>query len=247
MKKFLLAILFVLITFSISLAIDDIKFSLGMTQSTFRDFSKELAVATSFKPLAPAEPLGITGFDIGVEVTALNISDGAWKNAVEDRDAPSYIFIPKIRAIKGLPLGFDIGAFYSQVPDTNIKLYGGEVKYSILEGSTVMPAVALRGSYTQLSGVSELDFKTYGIDASISKGFLMITPYGGVGLNRFESSPRGYASSSFPLGLGLKEEKKTYYKAFVGARLTLVLLSITGEIELNEFKPVYSLKGAITF
>ena len=67
MKKFLLAILFVLITFSISLAIDDIKFSLGMTQSTFRDFSKELAVATSFKPLAPAEPLGITGFDIGVE------------------------------------------------------------------------------------------------------------------------------------------------------------------------------------
>lgn len=247
MKKLLITIILVLITCTTTLALDDIKFSLGMTQSTFRDFSKEFAVATSFKPLSPAEPLGILGFDVGVEITAVNISDRVWKNAVRDNDAPSYIFIPKIRVLKGLPLGFDIGAYYSQVPDTNIKLYGGEIKYSILEGSTVTPAIALRGNYTQLSGVSELDFKTYGVDASISKGFLMLTPYGGVGLNRFESIPRGYASAAFPSGLSLKEERKTYYKAFVGARLTIVLLSITGEIELNEFKPVYSLKGAITF
>lgn len=247
MRRFLLSVLFILMACNISFAFDDIKFSLGMTQSTFRDFSKEFAIATSLKPLAPSEPLGITGFDIGVEVTAINISDRAWKNAIEDKDVPSYLLIPKIRAIKGLPLGFDIGAFYSQVPSTNIKLYGGEVKYSILEGSTVMPAIAVRGSYSQLSGVSELDFKTYGVDASISKGFLMITPYGGVGLNRFESTPKGYASAPFPSGLGLKDEKKTYYKAFIGARLTLVLLSITGEIEFNEFRPVYSLKGAITF
>lgn len=247
MKRLLYSIFLLFILTNVSFAIDDIKFSLGMTQSTFRDFSKEFAIATSLKPLSPAEPLGIMGFDVGVEVTAVNISDRAWVNAIEDRDVPSYLLIPKIRAIKGLPLGFDVGVFYSQVPDTNIKLYGGEIKYSIIEGSTLMPAIALRGNYTQLSGVSQLDFKSYGVDAFLSKGFLMITPYGGVGLNRFESMPKGFASAPFPSGLGLKDEKKTYYKAFVGARLTLLLFSLTGEVEFNEFKPVYSLKGAITF
>lgn len=247
MKRFLYSIFLLFVLTNVSFAIDDIKFSLGMTQSTFRDFSKEFAIATSLKPLSPAEPLGIMGFDVGVEVTAVNISDRAWVNAIEDRDVPSYLLIPKIRVIKGLPLGFDVGVFYSQVPDTNIKLYGGEIKYSVIEGSTLIPAIALRGNYTQLSGVSQLDFKSYGVDASISKGFLMITPYGGVGVNRFESMPKGFASAPFPSGLGLKDEKKTYYKAFVGAKLTLLLFSLTGEVEFNEFKPVYSLKGAITF
>jgi hypothetical protein len=199
-----------------------------------------MEIATSYKALSPAEPLGITGFDVGIEVTGVNISDSAWKNAIEDRNVPSYLFVPKVRIIKGLPLGLDIGAFYSQVPDTNIKLYGGEVKYSILEGGTITPAIALRGSYTQLSGVSELDFKNYGVDASISKGFLMVTPYGGVGISKFESTPKGFASAKFPTGLELKGEKKTYYKAFVGSRLTLLFISITGEVEFNEFKPVYS-------
>jgi len=247
MKKKLFITGFIFFLFSNAYAIDDIKFSLGMTQSTFRDFSKELGVALTYKPVAPAEPLGIMGFDVGLEVSAVSISNRAWKNALEDNDVPSYLFIPKIRAIKGLPFGFDIGAFYSQVPNTNIKLYGGEIKYSILEGTVATPALAVRGTYTQLSGVSELDFKTYGFDASISKGILMITPYGGIGVNRFESSPKGYASAPFPSGLGLKDEKKTYYKAFIGARITLVLLSITGEVEFNEIKPVYTLKGAITF
>lgn len=247
MKKFIFALFLVFGSISNALALDDIKFSLGMTQSTFRDFSNEMGIVLSYKSVMPAEPLGITGFDIGLEATAVKISDRAWRNAFEDKDAPSYLIVPKIRAVKGLPFGVDIGAFYSQVPDTNIRLIGGEVKYAVLEGSTVMPAIAIRGTYTQLLGVSELDFKTYGIDASISKGFLMFTPYGGVGANRYESTPKNYASAPFPAGLGLKDEKKTYYKAFIGARITLVLLSITGEVEFNEVKPVYTLKGAITF
>jgi hypothetical protein len=247
MKKKAFITFFIFFLFSNAYAIDDIKFSLGMTQSTFRDFSKELGVALAYKPGAPAEPLGITGFDVGLEVSAVSISERAWKNALEDKDVPSYLFIPKIKAKKGLPFDIDIGAFYSQLPNTNVKLYGGEIKYSILEGTATTPALAIRGSYTQLSGVSELDFKTYGLDASISKGILMITPYGGIGVNRFESSPKGYASAPFPTGLGLKDEKKTYYKAFIGARITLVLISINGEVEFNEIKPVYTLKGAITF
>ena len=33
-----------------------------------------------------------------------------------------------------------------------------------------MPAVALRGSYTKLLGVSDMDLNTYGLDLSASKG-----------------------------------------------------------------------------
>src|SRR5438034_2379749 len=52
---------------------------------------------------------------------------------------------------------------------TNIKLYGGELRYAIVPGGAAMPAIGVRGSYTKLTGVAQLDFDTKGLDLSISK------------------------------------------------------------------------------
>ena len=53
-----------------------------LAQAEFRDLSSDLGAALSYKALIPAEPLGITGFDIGVEVTATNIEHRtAWDHA----------------------------------------------------------------------------------------------------------------------------------------------------------------------
>lgn len=227
-------------------ALDDIKFTTGMTQDLFKKFSEEAGVALSYKPVSPAEPYGITGFDIGLEVSAINIDDKYWKYALKDQDVPGYALIPKLHAIKGLPFGIDIGAVYSQVPGSNIKYYGGELKYAILEGSAVTPAVAVRGTFTKLSGVTELDLTTYGVEASISKGFGMgvkLTPYAGVGANWIKSTPKDYAAST----LNLKEESFTKTKAYVGARFNILLLSVTAEAEYNTVTPVYSLKAGLSF
>ena len=79
-------------------------------------------------------------------------ADNYWQKAFGG-DAPSYLYLPKIRVRKGLPLGIDIGAMYSYVPDSNIKLYGFEISKAILEGSMATPAVGIRATYTKLAGV----------------------------------------------------------------------------------------------
>ncbi len=246
MKRFGL-VLFIFIVFAgNAFALDDIKFSTGMTQDLFKKFSEEIGVALTYKPVSPAEPYGITGFDVGLELSAINVDDKYWNQALKNQDVPGYVLIPKLHVIKGLPFGIDVGAVYSQVPGSNIKYYGGEIKYAILQGSAVTPAVALRGTFTKLAGVEELDLSTYGAEATVSKGFgvgVKLTPYAGAGVNWIKSTPQAYAKNT----LGLKEESFAKTKLYVGARFNILLLSVTAEAEYNTVTPVYSLKAGLSF
>ncbi|MDY7033327.1 MAG: hypothetical protein SVY10_15650 [Thermodesulfobacteriota bacterium] len=222
---------------------DDIEFQAGITQSEFEEFTKELGSALSYKAVAPAEPLGTLGFDIGIDVTATDIDQGAdyWEKSTEDNDMSDMLIIPKIYARKGLPFNIDVGAFYGKAHDSDITVLGAEVKYSILSGTVATPAVAVRGTYTMLQGVDQLDLSTYGIDLSISKGFLNLTPYGGIGAVLVSSNPKDLDS-----GIDLDDEDVTLVKYFAGIRITLFLLNITAEVEQIEV-PTYSLRIGIVF
>lgn len=159
-----------------------IDFDPSFTQTQFRQFSEEAGLAGSYVMAAPAEPLGLLHFDIGVEISATAIhSNAAYWQLAFDGDAPSYLPVPKLRARAGLPLGIDVGAIYSYIPGLQASLLGGELKWAVYEGGVVMPAVAVRGSYSTLLGVRELDLQTYSADLSISKGFFIFTPYAGIG------------------------------------------------------------------
>lgn len=152
----------------------------ALAQSEFDSFTKDLTAALSYKAVSPAEPLGITGFDVGLELSVTHMKhDDLWQKAAGSDI--SYLPIPRLHAHKGLPFGFDVGATYTAVPDSNIRFFGLEAKYAILEGTMVTPAVAVRGTYTQLQGVSQLDFNTKGLELTVSKGLLNFTPYGGIG------------------------------------------------------------------
>jgi hypothetical protein len=224
----------------------DISFSTAINQDDFKNLSKEAGAALGYRNMAPAAPLGITGFDIGAEVTAISIdkNDRYWKSAFSN-DAPAYLVIPKIRVRKGLPFGIDVGAMYSYVPSSNVKLYGAELSKSILDGSVATPAVGVRATYTRLSGVNDLSLQTYGVDASVSKGFLFITPYAGAGMMLISSEAKGNLKST--LAPNLEKESITVPRVFGGLKLTpFPLLSITAEAEYAE-RPLYSLKGAISF
>ena len=227
----------------------DISFIRGIGQGEFKSLSKEAGAALGYRNMAPAAPLGITGFDIGGEVSAVKIHTNSsyWKAAFKD-DAPSYLLIPKIRARKGLPFGIDVGAMYSYVPDSNVKLYGAELSKSILEGSVATPAVGIRGTYTKLAGVDDLGLQTYGVDASISKGFLFITPYAGAGMLWIDSEAKGDLKSlSQTLGINLKSETISVPRVFGGVVISpLPLLGFTLEAEYA-VRPIYSLKAAISF
>ena len=120
-------------------ATNDIDSLQSLVQTEFKSFSQDLGAALSYKAVSPAEPMGLTGFDIGLEVTGtkLNHSD-IWDKA-SSGSAPSTVPVPKLHVIKGLPFNFDVGAVYTKIPTTNISLLGGELRYAILEGGVASP------------------------------------------------------------------------------------------------------------
>ena len=219
---------------------NDIQLDPGMLENEFKDLSKEVGLLISYVPLSPAEPLGVLGFDIGVEITAAKISSGStfWDNAVGG-NPPDYLILPKIHVQKGLPFGIDVGAVFSTVPGSNITLYGGELKWAVLKGSIVSPAVAVRGTYTTLSGVDDIDASTYGLDASVSKGLGPLTPYAGLGQVWISTSENKAI-------LDFDDVSTSATKLFVGTKLKILLLSIALQADFSDVN-MYSARANISF
>lgn len=210
-------------------------------QRNFRLLSEDLGAALSYKAMSPAEPLGITGFDVAVEVTntALQNPD-AFNAATSSGNNVRNLPLPKLHAHKGLPGGVDVGALYAKLD--NISLVGAELKYAILKGNTVLPAVAVRGTYTKLSGVDQLDFETVGGEISVSKGFAMLTPYAGIGQVRATSTPQQQAAQA-----GLREERFAQDKVFIGLNINLGLVNIGLEGDKTGAATSYGAKLGLRF
>jgi hypothetical protein len=81
-----------------------------------------------------------------------------------------------------------------------------------LSGSVATPAIAIRGAYTKLTGVTDLDISTKSADLSISKGFAMFTPYAGYGMVWIDSKANPT--------LNLQNVSLSESKWFVGCKLT---------------------------
>ena len=212
----------------------------GLTQPEFKSFSEDLGSALSYKPVTPAEPLGILGFDLGLEATETKLQNPAlWSTATNGAFTSSSVIVPKLHMFVGLPLNIDVGAFYSEVPSSNIKLYGGELRYAIIEGGTATPAVAIRGSITQMTGVDQLSFSTKGLDVSISKGLTIFTPYAGIGEVWSDSTPNGIPT--------LSKESFSQNKFFVGGNLKFLFMNFALEYDKTGSDQSYSAKLGIRF
>ena len=221
---------------------NDITLNPTLTRDEFTKLSRELGFGLSYFPLATAAPLGVLGFDIGLEATAVNISDksGYWQKAVRSGDPPSWLVVPKLHAQVGLPLNFDVGAVYSKIPDSNLSLVGGELKWAVFEGGVLMPAIAIRGSGTKVLGSSEVSLETYGVDVSISKRVLLVTPYAGVGQVWVHSSTDSRSLAT------QYSATQNMSKAFVGLKLHLTFASIVAEADFSHIA-AYSLRANFSF
>jgi len=203
-------------------------------QAQFRAFSEDMGAALSYKGVTPPTALGVTGFDIGVEVTASQLQSQAFKTV--SGTSTTTLPIPKLHVAKGLPMGFDVAAFYAAVPTTNIRLYGAELRYAIIDGGLTMPAVGVRGSFSKLAGVNGWDLNTKGLDISVSKGFLMFTPYAGIGKVWTNSTAAPFTSESF-----------SQNKFFAGLNANMGLTNLAFEYDKTGSVPSYSAKLGFRF
>jgi hypothetical protein len=210
----------------------------ALSQANFLLFSENLAAAIHYKGVGPAEPLGLIGFDLGVELSSTEIDEAVFNEASSGDFETSEILIPRIHLNKGLPFGLDIGAALSAVPGTDIKVVSGELRYALISGGTLSPSVGIRASHAILQGMSEIDMTSSALEITASKGFVMFTPYIGTGIVKSTVTPND-------LG-GLTEVSFDQKKMFVGVTINFGV-ALTLEADQTGDYRTYSAKFGFRF
>ena len=212
-------------------AADDLENLRNLSQVEFGKLSRDLTAATSYKGISPAEPLGIIGFDVGVEVSATKMENSdLWRKAGAD---DSTLYLPRVHVHKGLPFGIDVGASLAAAPGSDIKLGGAEIKYAFVSGNVAIPAIAVRAAATRLFGVDQLDLNTRSLELTVSKGFLNVTPYAGIGKVWGTLTPKV---------AGLRKETPDANKVFAGVNLNLGLANLAAEVDRTGGNQTVSVK-----
>jgi len=209
---------------AVSVRADDIDAIDRLSPSQFESFANDLVAALSYKSSAPAEPLGTLGFDLGLGVSFVRLENAeSW--GVATGSTTEYLPIPKVLISKGLPFDVDLGAFVAAVPGSNILVYGGQVQYALMAGNPVLPAVAVRGGVTRLSGVEQLALETRSVELVVSKGLFAFTPYAGIGRVWGDVTPNSATA------VALQSLSPTQDRVFAGLQFGLVIGSLSFEVD----------------
>lgn len=165
----------------------------------FANMVAELGFALAPTAFTPARTTGIGGFSISLEASYTRISahrttqnaDGSqtpfWQLGTRGAQDPntksfaninntpdSLIQVYALKARKGLPLGFEIGASLGYVSNTTLWVGGGDLRWSLLEGFRegalgLMPDVSVGGGVRTVSGTSKFYLTTAAFDVKLSK------------------------------------------------------------------------------
>lgn len=231
-----------LLAFSSVALAHDIDSVQTLTQSQFRDLSTDLGAVLQPKQLMPAEPEGITGFDLGLDIGYTQLAhDKAWTQATSGHGT-SGVLMTRLRVSKGLPAGIDVGGFYGTVPGSNVTAYGLELRYAIIDGSALAPAIGVRATYNKVTGVDQLSFNTKSLGIAVSKGLGPITPYIGIGHIWVSSDPVLTGTLAT-----LQSESIGENQLFGGINLGLGFLNVVVEASRIADNVTYSAKLSIGF
>lgn len=238
MKKIL--VLAVMLICSAAFA-DEFEIQSSMTQDQFKDLAKEIGLMATPTPNSPAEPLKTLGFDIALETSVIDIKndEGHWENAWDNGDPSGMAVVTRVHVQKGFPFGLDLGASISKGSNIPFTAITGEVKYAILKGTAVTPALSVKGSYTRVFGMDDIDVQTFSAGAYVSKGILMFTPYGGI--------ETVYTMASDDSSNDLDDENVNTARGIVGLQFSPIpLIVVNAEVSVGTVAQ-YGLKAGIRF
>ena len=80
-------------------------------QAKFKGLTREYALALSPGLMAPAETMGINGFqfDLQFSVTSINNDRSYWIDGIQDETPPGSLVVSRIGVRKGLPGSLEVG------------------------------------------------------------------------------------------------------------------------------------------
>jgi hypothetical protein len=213
----------------VALAQSGIDFEPDTTQAQFETFSRLVAQGIYATPVDSARARGLLGFDVGIAATAVPIDTEQeyWQNAAgDDFTLSDHFVVPRVTVSKGLSFA-TVSAMYARVPGSDLAVWGGSLDVPIISGGVVKPTLALRGAYSTLQGVEDLDLKTYGVELFLSKGFGPVTPY--VAAGRARSDAEGRITDTITMTDEADSNRFT-----VGVKLSLLIPKIVVEATQGE-------------
>ncbi len=221
-----------------------------MTQEELDELTLVAAGALFASPVDAPSESGLFELEIGLAATAVDVDEEAsfWiKSVSDDILVGGRLLVPRLVVSKGIGLG-SVAVTYGRVGDTDAAMLGGSIDLPLIRGGIARPVIALRGVYSQLQGVDEADFRTYGALVMIGKGIGPITPYAGYGQMRADGEARIPLSTepTGPEDMLLLESEIEEDILMVGAKLELALLKFVVEgVQSEEWR--YSARVGIGF
>lgn len=210
----------------------------GAPRDAFEEFHERFASSVYFYPRHGARPLGWTGFEVWADLSVdPGFGDEDFARATLDGDLPGdTLAMARVGVRKGLPAKFDLGVAWGTVVDGDLDLFSVELQRALWSGGALSPALGFRltGSHTLDSGAYELE--QYGLEVVASKGFTVVTVFGGAGVVHSE----GTLDRQGRPGPRRFEEDATREVLFAGVRIRLLLPRITVSVEQGE-----ELQGAV--
>jgi len=209
------------------------------SQAEFKQVAQDLSATLAYKPQAPADSLGVIGFDLGLSVAATTVkSKDVLKRATGSDNVPGALPSVTLRAEKGLPLGFDVGVSYGVIPGTSASAFSGALKWAFVSGGLVTPSLATRVFFTETNGLGDMGLRSQGVDVSISKGFAIVTPYAGVGIVRSRASTKSNVWA---------KESYTQTRVFAGANVNLLVMDLSVEADKTGDDTTVGVKAGFRF
>ena len=171
----------------------------------FQSLVTELGAAIGSGAMSPAETLGYSGFNFGLEMswTDIHQANTYWRGTPDLRvwqengtargynnRIPNTLSAARIHVRKGLPFSFELGAnlsyYLAGTMGTDLYSIGAELKWSLLHEKFIkqLPDIGIRFAANRLLGPQVLDLTQAQADISISYSFglggmVNLTPYAG--------------------------------------------------------------------
>ncbi len=159
--------------------------------------------------------------------------------------ANTLLGLPYAQVEVGLPMDLSVVARGMTLPiDSNsVVLFGGGVKYKLLNDSIALPGVAVLATYSGISGVPSFDASVYSLNISISKSLspvpLTIFVYAGMDVTSVSSKVPGFTTL---------KGNDTSYRVNAGARFSpLPLVYVEADMGFFAANTNYNIAAGLSF